>query len=296
MRTSVPHPTPASTRARAMVRRRPDIGAARGARLTVWACAALLAGACSGNVKLTARKVSYGVTAKRNYDKGMKALKDKSFEEATKYFKFVRSRYPFSKYSPLAELRLADVLRASEKFIAAIDAYKNFIKDHPSHRLVEDGTAAYYIGYCYYRLTPADFFILPPSQEKDQTSTEAAMLAFKRFLTRYPRSKHRKKAQRYYRKMLRQLAAHELYVARFYLGRNKPKGAIFRLEYLIRRYPDAGVQPEVMLLLGRTYLRMKKPKRAKAVLEKLVAKYPDNYNAKKARRFLALIARAFPTP
>lgn len=296
MRESNSLPGPPPRDARPPIRPSRAGAAHRALRWAVITCAGLLVGACSGNVRLTARKVSYGVTAKRNYDKGMKALKDKSFEEAAKYFKFVRARYPFSKYSPLSELRLADVMRASEKFIAAIDAYKNFIKDHPSHRFVEDGTAAYNIGYCYYRLTPADFFILPPSQEKDQTSTEAAMLAFKRFLTRYPKSKHRKKAQRYYRKMLRQLAAHELYVARFYLGRNKPKGAIFRLEYLIHRYPDAGVQPEVMLLLGRTYLRMKKPKQAKATFEKLVAKYPDNYNAKKARRFLSLIARAFRTP
>jgi len=284
--------------ARAAAGCRPHGRCARRSAALAWAALALLTGtaACSSNVKLTAKPVSYGVTAKRNYFKGMKALKDKSFEDATKYFKFVQSRYPFSKYAPLAELRLADVLRGQEKFIAAIDAYKNFIKDHPSHPMVEDGTAAYNIGYCYYRLTPSDFFILPPSQEKDQTSTEAAMLAFKRFLARYPRSKHRKKAAHYYHKMLRQLAAHELYVARFYLRKNKPRGAIFRLEYLIRRYPDAGLQPEVMLLLGRTYLRMKQVKKAKAVLEKLMAKYPDNYNAKKARRFLSLIARAFGTP
>jgi len=158
---------------------------------------------------------------------------------------------------------------------------------------VEDGYAAYNIGFCYWKLTPSNFFILPPANEKDQTSTEAAMLAFKRFLKRYPDSKHLKKAKKYYHKALLQLAGHELYVARFYLSRNKPKGAIFRLEYLIKRYPDAGVQPEVMFLLGRTYLRMKKPKKARTVFQQLMTKHPGNYNAKKAKRYLAFIAKTY---
>lgn len=248
---------------------------------------------CSANVNVSTHKVSYRATARQNYQKGVKALKNKSFEDATKYFKFVRSRYPFSKYATLSELRLGDVLQESEKFIAAIDAYKTFTKEHPTHPQVEDGYAAYHIGLCYWRLTPSDFFILPPANEKDQTSTEAAMLAFKRFIKRYPDSKHRKDANKYYLKSLRQLAGHELYVARFYLSRNKPKGAIFRLEYLIKRYPDAGYQPEVMFLLGRTYLSMKKPKRAQKVFRLLIQKHPGNYNAKKAQRYIAFIAKTF---
>jgi outer membrane protein assembly factor BamD len=248
---------------------------------------------CSAQAKLTTTKVSYSATARQNYKKGVKALKDKNFEDATKYFKFVKARYPFSKYATLAELRQADTLRDSEKFIAAIDAYKTYIKDHPTHPLVESGYAHFQIGMCYWKLTPGDFFIMPPSEEKDQTSTEAAMLAFKRFLKRYPDSPHKKKARQYYLKALQRLAAHELYVARFYLGRGKPKGAIFRLEYLIKKYPDAGVEPQVMFLLGKTYLRLKKHKQALAVFKSIIKKYPQNYNAKKAQRYVALISKEF---
>ncbi len=254
---------------------------------------AAMAAGCSAQAGLTTRSVSYSVTARQNYKKGLKSLKSKSFEEAAKYFKFVKSRYPFSKYATLSELRLADVLRDSEKFIAAIDAYKTFIKEHPTHPMVESGYASFNVGMSYWKLTPGDFFIIPPSEEKDQTSTEAAMLAFKRFLKKFPDSPHTKKAKEYYLKALHRLAAHELYVARFYLGRGKPKGAIFRLEYLIRRYPDAGVEPRVMFLLGKTYLRLNKRAQALKVFQKIVKKYPNNYNAKKAQRYVALIRREF---
>lgn len=251
-------------------------------------------GGCAAQVETTAKKkVSYRTTAKQNYDKGLKALRDKSYEDAIKYFKFVQTRFPFSQYATLAELRQADVLRDSEKYISAIDAYKTFIKEHPTHPEVESGYVAFNIGVSYHKLMPSDFFILPPSEEKDQTSTEAAMLAFQQFLKSFPDSKYRSQARKYYQEALGQLASHELFVARFYLGRNKPKGAIFRLEYLIRRYPDAGVQPEVMFLLGRTYLSLKEPKKALATFQALVAKHPENFNAKKARRYLAFISREY---
>lgn len=261
--------------------------------LAAWMAVASSLIGCSAQAKVTGTKVSYSATSRQNYKKGKKALKSKNFEDAMKYFKFVKARYPFSKYATLAELRLADVLRDSEKFIAAIDAYKTFIKEHPTHPMVESGYAAFHIGMSYWRLTPGDFFIMPPSEEKDQTSTEAAMLAFKRFLKRFPDSPHKKKAKRYYKRALGRLAAHEMYVARFYLGRGKPKGAIYRLEYLIKKYPDAGVEPEVMFLLGMTYLRLKKRKRALVVFRSIIKKYPGNYNAKKAQRYVAYISKEF---
>ncbi|MFH2007450.1 MAG: outer membrane protein assembly factor BamD [bacterium] len=248
---------------------------------------------CTAQTKFTGTTVSYSATARQNYRKGMKALKSKAYEDATKYFKFVRAKYPFSKYATLSELRQADTLREEEKFITAIDAYKTFIKEHPTHPMVESGYAAYYIGISYWKLTPGDLFIMPPSEEKDQTSTEAAMVAFKDFLSRFPDSPYKKKAAAHYRKSLRRLAAHEMYVARFYLGRGKPMGAIFRLEYLIRKYPDAGVEPTVMFLLGKTYLRLKKRKKALTIFQSIIKKYPSNFNAKKARRYIAFISREF---
>jgi outer membrane protein assembly factor BamD len=251
----------------------------------------LLAGACADKAQVSTVKVSYSYSAQKNYDKGLKAIKSKSWEEATKYLKFVRAKFPFSKYATLAELRLADVLRGEDKFLSAVDAYKTFEKEHPTHPDVESGYTAYHAGLCYFRLTPSDFFILPPSQEKDMTSAEAALEAFREFFKKYPDSPYKKDARRYHERTLRLLAGHELYVARFYLGRSKPKGAISRLEYLIRKYPDAGLEPETMFLLGRTYLKLKEPRKALGVFQSLIQKHPDDYNAKKARRYLAFIAR-----
>ena len=253
---------------------------------------ALALSACAGSkAQLATVKISYSDTARKNYVKGVKALKDKSYEEAVKYFKFVRTKFPFSKFATLAELRQADALRDEEKFLSAIDAYKTFEKEHPTHPDVESGYTAFHQGQCYWKMSPGDFFILPPAREKDMTSAEAALDAFRDFFKRYPDSAFIKQARETHRKALRMLASHELYVARFYLGRNKPKGAILRLEGLIRKYPDAGYEPDTMYLLGRTYLKLKKPGQALTVFRSLMQKHPESYNAKKAQRYVAFIAR-----
>ena len=54
------------------------------------------------------RGVTYSLTAKQNYDKGVEELKGENYQEASRYFSFVRQKFPFSKYAVLAELALAD--------------------------------------------------------------------------------------------------------------------------------------------------------------------------------------------
>lgn len=247
---------------------------------------------CSSGPKTT-KKLTYSATARQNYRKGVKALRKKNMEEAKKFFKFVRSRYPLSKYAVLAELRSADLLFKSGKYLSAVDAYENFLKEHPTHREVINGYVPYRIGYSHFKMVPSDFFLFPPAHEKDLTPAIAAMKVFRRFLERFPDSKYAKKARRYFHKALKILAKHELYVARFYLSKGKPKGAILRLNYLIAKYPEAGFEPSVMLLLGKTYLKLKKIDRAKNVFKKLLEKHPDDHNAKRAKLFLKHIKKRF---
>src|SRR5690242_10393806 len=73
---------------------------------TILLCLVLaIAGACGG--KSTGGAVEYSVSAQHNYEKGMQALTDKDWLAAAKYFSFIKSRFPYSKYAVLSELRLA---------------------------------------------------------------------------------------------------------------------------------------------------------------------------------------------
>ena len=178
--------------------------------------------ACGG--KSGSAAVDYSVSAQKNYDKGMKELERQDWIAASKYFGFIKSRFPYSKYAVLAELRLADAEFGAEQYLEAIDSYRLFIKFHPTHEMVANGYASFRIGEAYYKQLPTDFWLFPPSYEKDQSSTEDAANELKSFLDKYPDSPYRDKSKEILVKVGKKLADHEWYVARYYWDRKKPMG------------------------------------------------------------------------
>jgi len=136
---------------------------------------ALCCGAAACGSKSAAGAVDYSVSAQKNYEKGLKELEDKDWIAASKYFGFIKSRFPYSKYAVLAELRLADAQFGAEQYLEAIDSYRLFIKFHPTHEMVENGYAAYRVGESYYRMLPDEWFLVPPAYEKDQGPVRDAL-------------------------------------------------------------------------------------------------------------------------
>ena len=261
--------------------------ACRGATVKLRILAALLpfaALACGGSVREgEGANVEYSVSARQNYEKGMSELEDEDWAEAAKYFAFVKARFPYSKYAVLAELRLADTLLGAGGYLEAIDAYKLFIKFHPTHEMVTTGYAAFKIGESYYRLLPEDWFLVPPSFEKDTSAAIDAERELGSFLRKYPKAEYVAKADEMYRKAAHLLAAHEWYVAKFYWDRDRPMGTVLRLRTLLERYPGVGYDEEALWLLGKAYKRVGRPKDARVAWERLVGKYPRHAHAGEAR-------------
>ena len=259
--------------------------------LSLLLCAAVLSTGCQGQTSLFSRPVVYARSAGDNYKKGLRELKDENFIESAKFFIYVKSKFPFSRFATLAELRIADALFGQEKFLEAVDAYKLFIKFHPTHPNVLDGYAAYRVGDSYVKQIPSDWFLLPPAYEKDQSSTRDALRELKVFMQLYASSKYLAKVKNLHLQCIRRLAAHELYVAEFYLAQGKPKGTIFRLNGMLKRFPDAGLDPKVMLMLGETYLKLEKKKKAREAFASLVKQYPADPHSKRARKHLRNMGR-----
>ncbi|MCS6912397.1 MAG: outer membrane protein assembly factor BamD [Myxococcales bacterium] len=240
------------------------------------------------------RPVIYGKTAEENYRRGLRALRGESYQDAAKYFQYVRQNWGFSKWATLSELGLADAAMGRQSYIEAIDGYKGFIRSHPSHEKTLDGYCAFKIGEAYYKQIPSDFFLLPPSYEKDQGPVHDAMRELASFLDEHGKSPYAPQARKLYADVLRRLADHELYVARYYLGQNKPQAAIWRLEYVVNHYPGARREPEVLLLLGQVYLKQNKPFEARDTFRRLRIEHPHDFRAAQAQLYLDYIARRYP--
>jgi outer membrane protein assembly factor BamD len=237
--------------------------------------------ACGG--KSGSGSVEYSVSAQKNYDKGLKMLETKDWVAASKYFGFIKSRFPYSKYAVLAELRLADAEFGAEQYLEAIDSYRLFIKFHPTHEMVANGYVSYRIGESYFRQLPGDFWMFPPSFEKDQSSVEDAGNELKSFLDKYPDSPYRTKAKEIIVKVGKRLANHEWYVARYYWDRGKPMATVLRLRRLLERYRGVGYDEEALWLLGRAYVAVAMPDRAKNTFKELVEKFPKSKHVSDAR-------------
>jgi outer membrane protein assembly factor BamD len=241
----------------------------------------------------SSKSVTYSLTAKQNYEKGMAALKDEDYAEAQKYFQFVKQKYPFSKFAVLAELALADAQFDRGNYTEAIDSYKSFTRLHPTHDRVEDGYVAFRIGESYFKDMPDDVFLLPPSYEKDQSAVMDALRELGEFERKFPDSKYVKRADELRRKVLQRLVDHEVYVARFYLRADHPNAAALRLEGALRRYPGSGREPELLYALGETYLKLGDPLRAKETFQRVVTEYAAAEDARRAARYLEFIAKRF---
>jgi outer membrane protein assembly factor BamD len=241
---------------------------------------------CACGAKASTSTVEYSVSAQKNYDKGVTQLEKKDWIAASKYFGFIKSRFPYSKYAVLAELRLADAEYGAEQYLEAIDSYRLFQKFHPTHEMVANGYTTFRIGQAYFDQLPSDFWLFPPGYEKDQSSTEDAANELKSFLDKYPESPFRDKAKTILVKVGKRLADHEWYVARYYWDRGKPMGTVLRLRRLLERYRGVGYDEEAMWLLGKAYVAVDMKDRAKLTWTELSTKFPSTKRGTDARAAL----------
>jgi outer membrane protein assembly factor BamD len=255
----------------------------------------LLAAGCASEAATNFFKTTptYQPTAEGNYLKGLKELKAGAWDMASQYFRHVRSTFGFSKWATLSELGLADCDFGMGKYTEAIDEYKSFMKAHPGNDRVQDGYVAFKIGQAYYKQIPSDWFVVPPSYEKDQGPVNDALRELTAYVDQYGDSTYAADARRMVGQTIKRLTDHELYVARFYLNSKHPYAAIGRLEGIVQKFPFSEREPEIMLLLGKTYLQMNKPAEARATFVKLATNHADDYRAEKAKLYIQFIDKRY---
>lgn len=214
--------------------------------------------------------------AEAAYRDALEAMESGQYIEAAKRFNALRVKYPFSsRWTNLAELRLADIYLSQARYGAAAEAYSEFVKAHPTHEDVP--YALFKIGEAYYEQMPSDFFILPDPWQRELNSAIQADAALARFLKRYPESQYTEEARAMHLEVRSRLALHELYAAEFYLERDAVLGARNRLLVLLRSYPDAtDIADDALFLLARCYILDKDPVAAAGALTRLLESFPTS--------------------
>ena len=249
-------------------------------------CALALAACGSSRVSITG-EVRYGKTAEDNYAAGLEEMKAESWAEATKFFEHVRTKYPFSRFAALAELRLADIKVEQDRLLEAAEAYASFVRMHPSHE--EADYAAFREAQALCKDAPTDFFLFPPAHERELKALRDAAVKLEAFPKRFPESKHRPEAEKLLAQARAQLAEHEWYAAEFYARRGRWAGAAGRYQALVKSYPGSKREVEALFRLADAYLQLEDRFKARQALQQLIATHPDDPRRPQAEQRLAAL-------
>jgi len=177
-----------------------------------------------------AHKPEQEKTARELAKEGMAEFKKEHYRKAVEAFERLQDWYPFSRYAILADLKIADAYFEMKEYDSAVTAYEAFERLHPRNEALP--FVIYRIGLCHFnRLDTID---------RDQTPAKSAIEAFTRLRRQFPDSEYAAKAEAHIDRCRRSLAAHHLYVGKFYFKSEHFQAARDRFRQVISQYPDVG--------------------------------------------------------
>jgi outer membrane protein assembly factor BamD len=234
--------------------------------------------------------VRFYYTAEENWQEAEIQFSKKRYLAAQQYYAYIRTKFPYSRFAVLSDLRIADCQFEREHWIEAIDSYQNFARLHPTHEQVP--YALFRTGMAHYEQIPGSWFLLPPSHEKDQTAVKDAATALGMYLDRYPKDEHVPEAKKAYEEVRDRLMSHERYVADFYRKLGHFRGYVMRLETMKAKFADVALEADLLYELARAYARLGEVDQTQAVMVEMAEQFPDAPELKYADRLVEEAARA----
>lgn len=232
--------------------------------------------------------LQYSENARRAYEDAMIAFKDKDWQEASTQLREVRRRFSFSVYAPLAQLRLADIEFEQEKWTESIAQYKAFERENPKHP--DAAWARMRIARSYYNQV-SDALLLPAQEERDQSAVIESAREIGRYLEDFPGGPQYEQMKDLHADCLARLVAHELYVARFYIRKDKLEAALARTTFAVTKYRGSKRDVEALVLQGEIFLMLKRKSEARTTFEYILKKFPNHPRSAQAKNFIAKLEK-----
>lgn len=209
---------------------------------------AALLGGCATNKDMDAAN-----EPDRLYQLGKEALKDGYYETAINHFEDLAARYPFGDNAPQAQLNLAYAYYKYDQPDQAISTADSFIKTYPRHADVD---YAYYLrGLANFGQTSLflDKLTHGDPAKRDPRSALESFQHFAELINRYPDSPYAPDARQRMIHLKNYLAAHEMFVAGYYMKRGAYIAAANRAKHVIETYPQTGSVPHALAVMAEAY-------------------------------------------
>jgi len=218
-----------------------------------------------------------------------------SHETGRLLFTTIINTYPDSQYLPLAKLAIADSFYlegTTSALIQAAQHYQDWLTFFPTDPLADDAML---------KVAESEMRQMGLS-DRDITHARKAEQRLKALLQQFPSTPLRRIVEERLRQSQETLAMHNLQVARFYYeGRyvhkkGGLKGAQWRLEEIVEKYPFFCLMDEVIFRIGVTYQEEEEPDEAAKYFQQIMRDYPNSEFAEKARDQLNVIGAPIPDP
>ncbi|MEA1935187.1 MAG: outer membrane protein assembly factor BamD [Thermodesulfobacteriota bacterium] len=171
---------------------------------------------------------------------GLNDLNHGDYYSALDAFEKLKDRYPFSRFSLLAELKSADCKFYKKDYGEALLLYEEFENNHPTNEAIP--YVLFQIGMCHFRRID--------TKDRDTKVASEAIASFSRLNRTFPGSPYFVEADKRIKAANDFLADHELYVAIFYMKTGEYDQAMRRLEYILTHFPQALIVPDAEELLA----------------------------------------------
>ncbi len=171
-----------------------------------------------------------------SYKEGLKLLEDKFPLEAAKKFSEAELLYPQSKWAPRSSLMSAYSYYYGSYYEDSIEELKRFINIYPNHER---------LSYAYYLLAMS-YYEQIADEKKDLGSIIDAKQNFQFIMDNYPNSDFALDAEYKLELIQEILASKEMYLAKYYIEREKWIPAINRYKNVIKEY-DTSIYVEEAL-------------------------------------------------
>ena len=221
------------------------------------------------------------------YEEAQRSLGSGNYADGIVRLQRLEARFPFGAFAEQAQLELIFAHHMVGEHDSAQAAADRFIRLHPQHPKVD---YAYYLrGLSSLARDRGIFrrFLGTDISRRDITNIKQAFAHFNELVTDFPGSVYAKDARQRMIYIRNVLAAHELNVASYYLGRGAFVAAANRARYVIENFSQTTAAPDALAVLIEANWQLGLDDAAHDALEVLALNFPD-YHAFDQRGQLVL--------
>lgn len=192
-------------------------------------------------------------SASQLYAEAKDELDNGGFDQATKLFQTLETRYPFGTYAQQAMMDTAYAYYRQGETQQALSTIDRFIKSYPNQEHVD---------YMYYlrglvnlgdNTSIFDRFVHQDRSERDPQSLKDAFDSFKLLADKFPQSQYTPDAIIKMKYIVSMLVKYEMHVANYYYRRGAYISAINRAQKVLTEYPNSVLTKDALVLMRASY-------------------------------------------